>query len=122
MDTALRIDEEHESCVRRVTVNAAKALAIVGPTAREMLDHSARLFACSLASTLKGNDAVLDTIGHAIVEDLTGLMRHKVPTLVIRQGRVPIRPTNDRIQLSIDVQATIEDDMECHSAGNIPSR
>ena len=84
MDTALRIDEEHESCVRRVTVNAAKALAIVGPTAREMLDHSARLFACGLASTLKGNDTVLDTIGHAIVEDLTGLMRHKVTALVIR--------------------------------------
>ena len=84
VDTALRINEEHESRVRRVTVDAAKALAVVGPTAREMLDHSARLFACGLASTLKGNDAVLDTSGHAIVEDLAGLMRHKVTALVIR--------------------------------------
>ena len=84
VDTAFRINEEHESRVRRVTVNAAKALAVVGPTAREMLDQPARFFACGLASAIECNDAILDTSRHSIVEDLAGLMRHKVTALVIR--------------------------------------
>src|ERR1035437_5257196 len=120
VDAALRINKEHESCIRHVAVDAAKALAVVGPTAREVLDHSASLFACDLASTLKRNNAVLDTSRHTIVEDLAGFMRHKVATLVIRSRRVPIRTTNHRGQLAIDVQATIKNNMERHATGNLP--
>ena len=105
-----------------VTIDSRRAVRTIAAELRANLAETLRLVHIADSMVGEGAGAVLDTVGHAIVEDLTALMRHKVATLVIWPGRVPIRSTNDRTQLSVDVQATIEDDMERHATGNIPSR
>src|SRR5664280_3817652 len=101
-------------------VDTAISRTVAGPAAGKPLRSLAHFLALRLGTTsFEGDDSIIASFGHEVVEYLTRLMQLKVSSRVCRPARVLIRTTNCWTLRSV---LHIVDDVECHAARNIPYR